>query len=405
MFAKRILALLLACCLSLCLGSAALASQADGEAAATAPAVDCDSVYCFSGEEFGERLSGVCILRLPDSDTGTVMLGTRVVRSGDILAADQLNLLTFQPLRTETDTQATVTYLPIYENRVDREAELTISIRGKEDKQPVAEDGVLETYKNLANGAKLKAYDPEGGALTYTLVRGPRRGEVSIADDGSYTYHPKKNKVGTDSFTYTVTDTAGNVSREATVTVQILKPADKTFYADTFGQECRFAAEWMKNTGLFTGERVGQNLCFQPEKTVSRGEFVTMLVQTLGLKVDESVTATGFADGCPSWLRPYLAAAQRTGLLAGWPGGSNFGPQEPINGREAALLLQNALELPTSVMAGELSAADWAVAVMGENGIVLTAGTALTRADVAQALYRVSKLAPTAPGMQVFAKQ
>lgn len=405
MFSKRILAFALAVCLSLCLGSAALASQSDDQVAATAPAVDCDSVYCFSGEEFGEALTGVCILRLPDSETGTVMLGTRVVRSGDILAAGQLSQLSFLPLRTETDAEATVTYLPIYENRVDKEAVLTISIRGKEDKVPVAEDGVLETYKNLTNSAKLRAYDPEGSTLTYTLVRTPRRGEVSISADGNFTYTPKKNKVGTDSFTYTVTDQAGNVSREATVTVQILKSADKTFYADTIGKECRFAAEWLKNTGLFRGENISGESCFQPEKTVSRGEFVTMLVQTLGLRVDENVTATGFADGCPSWLRPYLAAAQRAGMLAGWPHGSNFGAQEPISGKEAALMLQNALDLPTSVMAGDLDAADWAVAVMGENGVILTADAALNRADVAIALYRVSKLAPTAPGMQVLARQ
>ena len=45
-------------------------------------------------------------------------------------------------------------------------------------------------------------------------------------------------------FTYTATDPAGNVSREATVTVDILKPTDARQYTDTVGQECRFAAEW-----------------------------------------------------------------------------------------------------------------------------------------------------------------
>ena len=405
MFAKRTLALCLAVCCCLWLGSPALASDSAETDAPLSPQVDCDSVYCFSGEEFGSALTGVCIVDLPDAETGTVLLGTRVVRRGDILAADQLCSLTFQPLRTETDTTATVTYLPIYENRVEKETTMTISIRGKVDKAPVAEDSVLETYKNLANQGQLKASDPEGGALTYTLIRSPKRGEVTLNADGSFTYTPKKNKVGTDSFTYTATDAAGNVSREATVTVQILKPADKTFYTDTLGKECRFAAEWMKNTGLFVGETIGEQCCFQPEKSVSRGEFVTMLVQSLGLQVEETVMNTGFADDCPSWLKPYLAAAQRAGLMAGWPGGSTFGANEPITGAEAALMIQNALDLPTSVMAGDQTAADWAVAVMAENGVSLTADAALNRADVALALYRVSQLSPTAPGMQVLAKQ
>ena len=401
MFAKRMLALFLAAFCLVALGSPARASDGGQENDVFYPQVDCDSVYCFSGGEFGENLTGVCILQLPDSATGTVLLGQRVVRPGDILPVSQLSGLTFQPLRTETDAQAVVTYLPIYENRVEKQTTMTISIRGKQDKAPVAEDAVLETYKNLPNQAKLKASDPEGGQLTYTLVRAPRRGEVNIAADGSFTYAPKKNKVGTDSFTYTATDAAGNVSREATVTIQILKPTDKTFYADTFGKECRFAAEWLKNRGLFQGELVGSQSCFQPEKTVSRGEFVTMLVQSLGLTVHEDVTSTGFSDDCPAWLRPYLAAAQRAGLMANWPGGSEFGADAPISAREAALLAQNALQLPTSVLAGDREVADWAVTVMAENGVELPTEGPLTRGHVAMALYRISKLIPTAPGMQV----
>jgi hypothetical protein len=390
MLAKRIISLLaILCCLLP--ASAVLAAE-----------VDCDSEYCFSGEEFGQSLTGVCIIGLPDEATGTVLLGTRVVRSGDILTQGQLSQLTFRPLRTETDAEATVTYLPIYEDRVEREKTLVISVRGKVDQVPVAEDSVLETYKNLANQGRLKAHDPEGTALTYTVTRGPKRGEVTVNADGTFTYTPKKNKVGTDSFTYTVTDAAGNVSRQATVTVQILKPADKTLYTDTLGQDCRFAAEWLKNTGLFMGETLAGQSCFQPEKTVSRGEFVTMLVRTLGLRVEDHAGSTGFSEDVPTWLKPYLAAVQRAGLTAGWPDGNTFGAQKPITGPEAALLIQNALDMPTSVMAGDMPLTEWALAVLAENALELPCEGALNRADVALALYQVSQLLPDAPGMTVF---
>ena len=366
--------------------------------------VECDGIYCFTATDFSENadLMGVCITGLPESSTGTVLLGTRVVRSGDILTADQLQQLTFQPLRTQEDLQATVTYLPIYENRVETANTMTIAIHGKVDKAPVAEDSAMETYKNLANTGRLRAYDPEGSALTYTLIRAPKRGEVALHSDGSYTYTPKKNKVGTDSFTYTVTDKAGNISREATVIVEILKPTTATTYADTLGQDCRFAAEWLRNTGLFTGETIGNQSCFQPEKTVTKAEFVTMLVQTLGLRVDENATYTGFTDDVPSWVRPYLAAAMRSGLTAGWQS-SQFHADEAICGQEAALMIQNALDLTLSAAAME--AADSSVAVLAENGVMLPVGSAMTRAQVAMVLYQVSLLAPTAPGMTVFAQQ
>ena len=392
---KKTLPLVLAVALALCAAATVVAAE-----------VYCDSIYCFTSEDFAgeEPLRGICITGLPDSDTGTVMLGNRVIRSGDILSSDQLQQLTFHPLRTETDVTATVTYLPIYENRVAPAATMTVSVRGKEDLSPIAEDCALETYKNLAIDGKLKVSDPEGSAMTYTVTRGPKRGDVSIREDGSFTYTPRKNKVGTDSFTYTATDAAGNVSREATVTLQVMKTTSKVQYSDTIGKDCRFAAEWMKNTGLFVGETINGESCFQPDKAVTRGEFVAMLVQTLKIPMEETVTNTGFADDVPSWLKPYLAAAQRAGLMENWPNGDVFAAEETITGIQAAMLLQNALTLPTvTVSTDEENASREAVALatLAENGIVLQEGT-MTRGQVAMALYQATCLAPTAPGPAVF---
>ena len=135
---------------------------------AVAAEVDCDSVYCFTAEKFATEktpLSGVCITELPDATAGTVLLGTRVLRTGDILTAQQLAAMSFHPLRTEEDAQAVISYLPIYENRVEKPATMTIGIRGKEDKSPIAEDSAVETYKNLANMGKLKAEEAQNGGI------------------------------------------------------------------------------------------------------------------------------------------------------------------------------------------------------------------------------------------------
>lgn len=372
--------------------------------------VECDSTYCFTASDFsgGEQIVGICITQLPDPRTGTAMLGQRVLREGDILTADQVAQMTFAPLRTQEDATATVTYLPIYENRVEKSATMTIAIRGKEDKAPVAEDMAMETYKNLPNTGNLKVNDPEGESLIYTLVRGPKRGEVDIQADGSFTYTPKRNKVGVDSFVYTAADPAGNVSRQATVTVQILKPNDKNQYTDTVGMECRFEAEWLKNTGLFTGEKIGGESCFFPEKTVSRGDFLTMAVKALDIPVEEG-DYSAISEDVPMWLKPYVGAALRSGLLEGWPQAEtgSFHMDSPITELEAAVLLQNALDLSLSQTAVENSqelpvwAAD-AVAVMNQYGVALGSEKTLTRAQAAEVLYQISILSVTAPGMTVF---
>ena len=392
----RILSLLTAFACLLGLSVPALGAEVEG-----------GSVYCFSQEDFSQDqpLSGICITDLPESRLGSVTLGSRRLQPGDILTADQLARMTFSPLVTEEDLTACVTYLPIFDGHAEAPVTMTISIRGKEDLPPVAQDFALETYKNLPLEEKLKVHDPEDQALIFTVTRNPRRGEVVIREDGSFTYTPKKNKVGTDSFTYTAADPNGNVSREATVTIQILKPTDAAQYTDTLGRDCRFAAEWMKHTGIFVGEQLDGSVCFNPDKTVSRGEFITMLVKALELPVDENAGAA-LQEDVPDWLKPYLAAALRSGLTEGLPSLETFGILDPITGAEAAVMLQNILDLADSDReTGEEWDADvpaWAVdalAVMADYGFPLSPNGLLTREQAALCLYRAHQLAPDAPGI------
>ena len=371
---------------------------------ALAAEVECDDVYCFASSDFStdETLAGICITGLPDSGAGTMMLGTRILRPGDILTIEQVARMTFHPLKGESDREAVVTYLPIYSDRVESAAAMSIAVIGKNDQAPVAEDSALETYRNLPNEAQLKVKDPEGQAMTYTVTRIPKRGEVVIREDGSFIYTPKKNKVGVDSFTYTATDPAGNVSREATVTITVVKPSDATQYTDTAGKSCRFAAEWMKNTGIFVGENVNGNGCFQPEKEVSRGDFLTMLVGALEIPMDDQAEFTGFADEAPDWLKPYLTAAMRSGLTAGWPEGNEFRASQPITGAEAAVMLQNALDLAVETVVADEAVPVWAqqaVSTLSSHGIKLCASEPLNRGQAAEIMYRVSQLKKEAPGM------
>ena len=342
----------------LCISLAGLSASADG---GTEPV--------FSGE-----LTGICVTQVPE--TGAVLLGDRVIRGGDVLTTAQVQLLTY----SGGDAEAVMGYLPIDPDGVGTEAEMVFSLRGKKNTAPTAEASRMETYKNLPNEGLLCVSDPEGDAMTFTLVRPPRRGEVVLREDGSFLYTPKKNKVGTDSFTYTATDSAGNVSKEATVTIDILKPTDERQYADTLSSDCRFEAEWLRSTGIFSGETVSGQLCFSPDEAVTRGQFLAMLMQVLDMPVDRSVTETGFLDENPRWLQPYLAAALRSGIITGYPveGGVEFQADQPVSADEAAVMVQNAVEfaLPTAAMEEpELLGLD-----------------PLTRSDAAKALYRISRL-------------
>ena len=372
---------------------------------ALAVEISADEVYCFSTQDFsGEAdLTGICITEVPAGEAGSMMLGSRILGAGDILTVQQLEKILFLPVEGESDRLTQISYLPIFEDRVEAAVTMAVEVRGRTDEAPVAEDSAMETYRNLPNEAMLKVKDPEGQPMTYTLIRAPKRGDVVIREDGSFIYTPKSNKVGIDSFTYTATDPKGNVSREAKVTVTVIKPSEAKQYLDTAGNSCRFAAEWMKNTGIFVGESFNGNGCFQPGKQVSRGDFLTMLVGVLEIPLEDA-EITGFTDDCAPWLKPYLAAAMRSGLTVGWPEGDVFDAEAPITGAEAAVMLQNALDLP--VVAAETAEAvpAWAagaVSALAEYEINLNPEAVLTRADAAQMIYRVHQIRTEAPGARM----
>jgi VCBS repeat-containing protein len=62
--------------------------------------------------------------------------------------------------------------------------------------------------------------DPDGNALTVSLVSGPSHGSVTLSANGSFTYSPAANYNGPDSFTYQASDGTAP-SNVATVSITV----------------------------------------------------------------------------------------------------------------------------------------------------------------------------------------
>lgn len=308
--------------------------------------------YCFSEADFSaeQTLDGIFLSQVPNPDDAGVYLGSRQLRAGDVIPSELFAQLRLKGA-SDVAGEATVVFYPIAEGHIAQSTALKIPFGKQENKTPVAEDSTFETYKNIANTGTLSVTDPEGEPLTLNLVRKPNRGTVVLEEGGTFTYTPNENKVGRDSFVFTATDPAGNTSREATVSIQILKPMEKTTYADMNGQEGHFYAVWLREKGLFSGEEVAGHLCFNPEKEVTRGEFLAMTMKLLDAEAADAALSTGFADekDTPTWLQPYLVNALKTGMIAGVASddGMVFRPTAALTKAEAAVMLQNALNLPT----------------------------------------------------------
>ena len=235
---------------------------------------------------------------------------------------------------------------------------------------PIAENLELRTYRETSVGGTLQAVDPEGDLVTFRLCAEPKKGTL-ILDGANFVYTPDPKKKGKDSFTYAAADIHGNVSAEAKVTVHIDKHSGKICYADLDGDPLAFAALRLAEENVFIGERVGSSWCFDPERNVTRGEFLTMCAAMTGMQPLDGVTRTGFYDDddIALWLKPYVSAALMCGAVQGSAGANGriiFDPDRTITAAEAAVMLNGFLLITDSADASDLEDVPvWAAKAVG----------------------------------------
>lgn len=166
----------------------------------------------------------------------------------------------------------------------------------------------------------------------------------------------------------------------------------------------RSAVEFIAARGVTTG--VGNDL-FAPEGTLTRGQFIVMLLRAYGIAPEDS-SADNFTDAGNTYYTGYLGAAKKLGISSG-VGNNLFAPEQAITRQEMFVMLYNALavmgEVPDPVSGKQLSdfsdaprSASWARealdalisggSVSGSGGKIGPAETA-TRAQMAQVLFNL----------------
>lgn len=273
---------------------------------------------------------------------------------------------------------------------------------------PVVQDLEIHTYRGIPYEGQFLGSDGEGEDITFSVVKEPRKGKVTI-DGATFVYTPKEGVSGADSFTYTATDTAGNISLPATVVVSIEKTKSGVTYADTGDCAAASAAQYLAETGIFTGAKIGGSYYFEPDRSVTRSEFLAMVLEMTEREVTD-VTMTGFCDDevIPTWAKSYAAAGVADGIVQGkmTADGVAFMGDEPISFNEAATVLNRVMNVGDVDLdewfAGRETVPSWAAQAVGnmEAISVLEAGSfgaaameqQVTRMDAAQMLEAASVL-------------
>ncbi len=111
-------------------------------------------------------------------------------------------------------------------------ATVTLQVAAVND-VPVAADDELATDEDAPVSGNVidNAADTDGDALTAALLGGPSNGTLDFAADGSFTYTPAADFIGTDSFTYQVSDGSLD-SNVATVNLLVAPVNDAPVAAD-----------------------------------------------------------------------------------------------------------------------------------------------------------------------------
>ena len=273
---------------------------------------------------------------------------------------------------------------------------------------PMARDVAIRTYRDIPYEAQFLASDSEGDDMTFAVLEEPKKGSVSV-DGVNFTYTPHKGVTGTDRFTYTATDSGGRTSLPATVTVTVDRTKSGVTYSDMDGNAAAAAAQTLAEAGIFTGAQIGGQYYFEPDRPVSRSEFLAMVLEAAGREVT-AVTVTGFSDdsAIPVWAKAYASAGVAEGIVQGKRSdeGAVFRGGETVTFNEAATMLNRVLALGDVDLdewyADRDAAPSWAAQAVGnmEAVSVLSAGSfgsltmeeAVKRADAAQMLCAAKTL-------------
>ncbi len=279
---------------------------------------------------------------------------------------------------------------------------LTSTTAEVENAAPIAENLTLKTYKGVAIASRFAAVDPEGDLVTFQVVDSPARGQVTLDenDPAAFWYTPYEGKKGKDSFTYVAIDDKGNQSEPATVKVTIEKQKTTVSYSDLDGSPAQYSALRLAEAGVYTGRKVGDLYCFDPDASVTREEFLTMAMTAAGAAPLENVSLTGFYDdsGISAWAKGYVSAALIQGAVQGSyneAGQVVFNAGDSVTCAQAAVIIDRLLamgDVPSSAAFSAETAPAWAYqSVVNMEAVSVLPSSAnlshpLTRAEAAEML-------------------
>ena len=312
-----------------------------------------DTSLHFTSEDFEEfmlvdNLKSITITSLPSEFEGSLFLDGVPVISNQTIYNKDINKLKFIPASSDVSTST----FHFFGNGTSCESSIKCSLyllpelnTSPTIVQNVNKGESLTTLKNIMMYSTLHAEDSENDQLFFEICTEPEHGIVSLSDasSGEFTYTPALNYVGKDKFEYIVYDVYGNRSGKAWVKINVQKNDDNAFFSDMLKHEDHNTALKATKYKIMSGKIIDGKMCFSPDSTITKAEFITMAMKACGIDSKKDVINTGFADDSdiPISLKGYVAYAADAGYIQGTKTdeGVFFYPNSPITRAEAAVMI------------------------------------------------------------------
>jgi gliding motility-associated-like protein len=220
----------------------------------------------------------------PDGDDLTFTIVTNTADGTFTLNAD--GTFTFIPTLDFFGTTI-ITYEACDPFGVCDQTTVTINVYPVNTSPEAIDDNVNVTINETYTGdASFNDIETDGDVVTYELLDNVTNGTLVFNNDGTYTYTPNTDYLGSDSFTYEVCDFTG-LCDSATVFIQVV-PANEGPVANDDGYTINEDEVLTDNIGSNDTDADGDILTFDVVATVSNG--------TLELNADGSFTYTPNAE-------------------------------------------------------------------------------------------------------------
>ena len=358
------------------------------------------------------RIDYIKVQSLPADTEGELLMGSVRVTAGQVISGENLAHLCFAAAE-DSVTKASFTFTA---NGNATAVTCNVYLLDATNYAPtvsMASSATLQmsTYRDREAHGRLSAYDPDGDALVFEIVKAPTNGSVLLTDraEGTYVYTPRGGFTGSDEFSYVARDVYGNYSSSTTVKLRVMTSGTSITYVDMADSKAANAAIALTEAGVMSGTQIGNQYFFYPERTVTRAELLVMSMNAAGITDVPACEKTGFdddADISPA-MKGYVSVAYTMGYISGTlkEGKLCFLPDEEINRAEAAVMIcailgeESSGVVPTFSDGAEIPV--WAqesiytlnvLGVMDATDGYISPTSALTREQAALVLQAVTKL-------------